>query len=71
MICLSLILQVSLYFLSILNLLESDDRSLPRQRRQNVDKFFTWVQIKKNTQGRPNECQIVYLGITIKLIDRS
>jgi hypothetical protein len=36
-----------------------------------VDRIFTWVQIKKNTQGRPNECQIVYLGITIKLIDRS
>jgi hypothetical protein len=37
-----------------------------------VDKFFfTWVPIKKTTQGRPNECQILYLGITIKLIDRS
>jgi hypothetical protein len=36
-----------------------------------VVRIFTWVQIKKNTQGRPNKCQIVYLGITIKLIDRS
>jgi hypothetical protein len=36
-----------------------------------VVRIFTWVPIKKNTQGRPNECQIVYLGITIKLIDRS
>ena len=36
-----------------------------------VDRIFTWVQIKKNPQGRPNECQIVYLGITIKLINRS
>jgi hypothetical protein len=36
-----------------------------------VVRIFTWVQIKKNTQGRPNECQIVYLGMTIKLIDRA
>ena len=36
-----------------------------------VDRFFVWVLIKKTTQRRPNECQILYLGITIKLIDRS
>ena len=36
-----------------------------------VDRFFIWVPIQKTTQGRPNECQILYLGITIKLIDRS
>jgi hypothetical protein len=33
--------------------------------------IFTWVSIKKNTLGRPNECPNVYLRITIKLIDRS
>jgi hypothetical protein len=37
----------------------------------SVDRIFTWVPIKKTTQGRPNECQMLYLGITIKLIDRS
>jgi hypothetical protein len=38
---------------------------------ENVDRVFFGVPIKKTTQGRPNECQILYLGITIKLIDRS
>ena len=37
----------------------------------SVDRFLLWVPIKKTTQGRPNECQVVHLGITIKLIDRS
>ena len=36
-----------------------------------VDRIFIWVPIKKTTQGRPNECQMLNLGITIKLIDRS
>ena len=36
-----------------------------------VDRILIWAPIKKTTQGKPNECQIVYLGITIKLIDRS
>ena len=31
-----------------------------------VDRILNRVPIKKTTQGRPNECQIVYLGITIK-----
>ena len=37
----------------------------------HVDRFLVWVPIKKTTHGRPNECQILYLGITIRLIDRS
>ena len=36
-----------------------------------VDSFGGWVPIKKITQGRPNECQVLQLGITIKSIDRS
>ena len=36
-----------------------------------VDRFLVWVPMKKTTQGRPDECQILYLGITIKWIDRS
>ena len=38
---------------------------------QHVDRFLVRVPLKKTTQGRPNECQMLNLGITIKLIDRS
>ena len=36
-----------------------------------VDRFFTWISIKKTIQGRPNKCQVLSLGVTIKVIDRS
>jgi hypothetical protein len=36
-----------------------------------VDSFRDRVPIKKTTQGRLNESQILHLGVTIRLIDRS
>ena len=44
---------------------------MAQKAMEGVDRFLVWVPIKKTTQGKQNECQVLNLGITIKLIDRS